>query len=83
MDISALTGCLEREEKARTEEAAEHATSAAALQKNIADLQVCITKAITYHLQLQHCKRAQLTHWYASSRTSSPTALYFIPCTWL
>ncbi len=48
MDISALTGCLEREEKARTEEAAEHATSAAALQKNIADLQVCTTKAISY-----------------------------------
>ena len=40
LDITALTGCLEREEKARTEEAAEHATSAAALQKNIADLQV-------------------------------------------
>ena len=39
LDISALTGCLEREEKARTEEAAEHATAAAALQKNIADLQ--------------------------------------------
>ena len=40
LDITALTGCLEREEKARTEEAAEHATAAAALQKNIADLQV-------------------------------------------
>ena len=48
MDISALTGCLEREEKARTEEAAEHATSAAALQKNIADLQVCILQYIVY-----------------------------------
>ena len=42
LDITALTGCLEREEKARTEEAAEHATSAAALQKSIADLQVAI-----------------------------------------
>lgn len=39
LDITALTGCLEREEKARTQEAAEHATAAAALQKNIADLQ--------------------------------------------
>ena len=39
LDITALTGCLEREEKARTEEAAEHATAAAALQKDIADLQ--------------------------------------------
>lgn len=33
---------MEREEKARSEEAAEHATSAAALQQNIADLQVQI-----------------------------------------
>ena len=47
MDISALTGCLEREEKARTEEAAEHATSAAALQKNIADLQACVPWSIS------------------------------------
>ena len=46
MDISALTGCLEREEKARTEEAAEHAISAAALQKNIAHLQVCILQYV-------------------------------------
>ncbi len=56
MDISALTGCLEREEKARTEAAAEHATSAAALQKNIADLQVCITKAITYTISCSIAK---------------------------
>lgn len=49
MDISALTGCLEREEKARTEEAAEHAISAAALQKTIADLQarLCEQEAAT------------------------------------
>ena len=37
--MTALTGCVEREEKARTEEAAEHATAAAALQKDIAELQ--------------------------------------------
>ena len=35
------------------------------------------------HLQQQHCKRSQLTHSDASSKTSSPTALYLIPCTWL
>lgn len=44
LDITALTGCLEREEKARTEEAAEHATAAAALQKSIADLQARLSE---------------------------------------
>ena len=47
LDITALTGCLEREEKARTEEAAEHATAAAALQKSIADLQVTMQLSLT------------------------------------
>ena len=40
LDITALTGCLEREEKARSEETAAHAASAAALQANLAELQV-------------------------------------------
>ena len=40
LDITALTGCLEREEKARSEETAAHAASAAALQADLAELQV-------------------------------------------
>lgn len=51
LDITALTGCLEREEKARTQEAAEHATAAAALQKNIADLQAS-THCAEYHANI-------------------------------
>ncbi|KAL3149974.1 hypothetical protein ABBQ38_013330 [Trebouxia sp. C0009 RCD-2024] len=55
LDITALTGCLEREEKARTEEAAEHATAAAALQKDIADLQARLSQQQAATAQQSAC----------------------------
>ena len=79
LDITALTGCLEREEKARSEEAAEHATSAAALQQNIADLQVQnVTSNLALHEQLNNDNLLTIPSVCDDVATSRPSFLVLI-----